>query len=621
MKKPENGKKSEYQQTSFVGMLVTGFLLCLMMTVLYFVQDSVPYTVRKESIELIDQKEIRKAKSETRILDIPDYLIITEKEDATSEDVCEELEPMLSQMKVAYDVCDTSEFSIDQLRKYHHVLLAVTHYQLMSDYLGDLKEWVKKGGNLMVLYPPEVNGSFSSMFDLFGIKECGNLAVVEEVQFADGFLLGADDRKFAVTDPYDCAIALTLSPEDEVYMETTDTYSVPLIYRRDCGQGSVVFDNFGVWEKAYRGLHASALSLLGDSFVYPVINASTFYIDDFPAPVPEGDGIYIKRDYNMDIDNFYTQVWWHDIYDLAQKYGVRYTGLVIENYSAQVKGTFARNDDTERYSYFGNMLLQDGGEIGIHGYNHMPLVLKNFDYQDQYDSYHQWPTTDDMSAAVSEVLSFTHQLFEEEELRVYVPPSNILSKEGRAVLAQNGIEAIASVYFPGNLAYDTEFEVSEEDGIVNTPRVVSGYVFDDYMKLAALSELNFHYVSSHFQHPDDALDVDRGAELGWAEMENRLGQYMNWLYTSCPNIRNLTGSELAAVVERYDVLEVKRSKFKGKLELSFENFYGEANMLLRLNKNQKIVNVVGGTYEEMGKQLYLLSCDQDKVEVWLTEGE
>ena len=69
-------------------------------------------------------------------------------------------------------------------------------------------------------------------------------------------------------------------------------------------QGTVVVDNFGIMDKAYRGFHCAAYSLLGESCVYPVVNGATFYIDDFPAPVPEGNGEYITRDYDLTVDEF-----------------------------------------------------------------------------------------------------------------------------------------------------------------------------------------------------------------------------------------------------------------------------------------------------------------------------
>ena len=64
-----------------------------------------------------------------------------------------------------------------------------------------------------------------------------------------------------------------------------------------------------------------------------MINGAAFYLDDFPSPVPAGEGKYIKRDYNMDIEGFYTNVWWPDMVSFADRYNIRYTSRVIGNYS------------------------------------------------------------------------------------------------------------------------------------------------------------------------------------------------------------------------------------------------------------------------------------------------
>ena len=85
------------------------------------------------------------------------------------------------------------------------------------------------------------------------------------------------------------------------------------------------------------------------------------------------------------------------------------------------------------------------------------------------------------------------------------------------------IRAIASTYLPSDskLPYVQEFGVAD-DGIVEAPRIVSGGMVGDYMRLAAESELNMHFVSTHFMHPDDMLDPDRGAKEGWRSTEKAL---------------------------------------------------------------------------------------------------
>lgn len=113
-----------------------------------------------------------------------------------------------------------------------------------------------------------------------------------------------------------------------------------------------------------------------------MINGSVFYLDDFPSPVPGGDGTYVRRDYNTNIADFYSNIWWPDMMSLAAEHGVRYTGVMIENYEDETDGKIKKQTDTQRFQYFGNMILHQGGELGYHGYNHQPLSLSNVDYGD-----------------------------------------------------------------------------------------------------------------------------------------------------------------------------------------------------------------------------------------------
>ena len=214
---------------------------------------------------------------------------------------------------------------------------------------------------------------------------------------------------------------------------------------------------------------------------------------------------------------------------------------------------------------------------------------------------------------MQELNRFCSTVFPEEAFSVYVPPSNILSAEGRQILAEDflDVQAIASIYFVGEFEYSQEFEVAE-DGIIETPRIISGYIIDPYMEIAALSELNLHYVSSHFQHPDDVLDEDRGASLGWEAMRDRLDEYMSWLYTAAPEIRNLTGSEIAGAVQRYFFLDSKVEMDADAVKISLSNFQDEAWLFVRMNK-ERPADVQGGTLTELAGGLYLLEAHSNEV--------
>ena len=603
--------KKKNKGLRFAGMQPVIAVFLLLACALCFVQFSVPYKSREL---LLEPQETSASVSSAE--QSPECMIFWQ-DDAAGENGLEMMEAVLGGMKVPYDTCEGSRADQIFLDEYRTVVISMTDYSILSSKLLDILDWTRRGGRLMILYPPEVNGSFQSISSSLGIEQVGNsYAVVEGLHFTKGFMTGGEGKDFKITDPYESSLAVVLKQECEVYLESDGEHAVPLIWKKEQGEGRIVVCNLGFLEKAYRGFYSSAYSLLQDVFAYPVINASTFYIDDFPSPVPGGNSEYIERDYGMSISDFYTNVWWRDVYSLAEEYGIRYTGLVIEQYSDGVEPPFERNDNIQRYRYFGNMLLAQGGEIGFHGYNHMPLCTVGFDYKDEYDSYRLWKTYDDMKASITELKEFCETAFPREKFQVYVPPSNILSAEGREALKETtDIKAIASVYLPdaSEIAYDQEFEVAE-DGIVETPRVISGYIMDDYTQIAALSELNFHYVNTHFQHPDDTLDEDRGAALGWEEMFDRLSDYIQWLYTSAPDIRNLTGTELAGAVQIYDDLQVRREESEQELKLTLDGFRGEAWIMIRFNEGMP-GEVDGGSMEKVGDGLYLLRAESENVTI------
>ena len=67
----------------------------------------------------------------------------------------------------------------------------------------------------------------------------------------------------------------------KVHAKTTDDSHTPLIWEKSYGKGKFVVDNLGIYERNVRGIYAASYSLLTEATVYPVINGSTYYIDDF----------------------------------------------------------------------------------------------------------------------------------------------------------------------------------------------------------------------------------------------------------------------------------------------------------------------------------------------------
>jgi hypothetical protein len=541
-------------------------------------------------------------------------LVIYDSSNITSESAIDNFKQIFEDMKVGTTYIDISNESVPDFENFDTVVVLTPDLEPLGEMAITMMEWVETGGNVMFAMTLQKDDVVSIIEHKLGIIHSSYLYnTVSEISIKNNFMLGSG-RIYKIDDPFESAWAVELEDNADVYLTTGDDKQVPLVWKYELGNGHVVVDNFGIYVKAMRGFYSASFSLLGNIGVYPVINSAAFTLDDFPSPVPTGDAKYITRDYQMTVSDFYTNIWWPNMVTLADKYGIKYTGVVIENYEDDTSGNTERQSDSSRFTYFGNMLLQMGGEIGYHGYNHQPLVLSDISYGDTF-SYKTWSSNSAIKKSLDELIDFTENLFPTSEHSVYVPPSNVLSEESRNVLAKDfpNIKVIASNYFPEEFVYDQEFAVAN-DGMIESPRVSSGAMIDDYIKLTMVSELNLHYVSHHFIHPDDPLDVDRGAKQGWAKLYKKLSNQMAWLYKTAPSIRNMTESQMGGAIQRFSSITVDKKENDYSYIFSLGNFVDEAYFMVRFNED-KPGRVTGGSLEHLTGNLYLLHATSAKVSI------
>ncbi len=527
------------------------------------------------------------------------------------------LDRVLLDMKVPTVTVDLAQGDeIPTLKQYQTMVIAMPNLDPLDEHVLQIMQWVKKGGGVMFAMTPEKTGYLDVIGPQIGIESSAYQYVVTEgITPSKDFMLGGG-QTYMFSDPFKSSLSVALNDRAQVEAVSSNG-GTPLVWRSSVESGTAVMCNIGIYVKMVRGFYASAFSLLSSAMAYPVINSAAFYLDDFPSPVPSGNGKYIKRDYNMSISEFYSQVWWPDLVRLTERYGIRFTGVMIENYGDDTKNDPVRQTDNTQFEYYGGLLLRQNGEIGYHGYNHQPLVLPNTDYGNEY-TYVQWPNRKAIVDSLNELIAFQKTVLPAATSSVYVPPSNILSSEGRQIIGEDvpQIRAIASMAFPpdSSLEYVQEFGVAA-DGVVEAPRIVSGsMVNNSYMRLAAVSELNMHYVSTHFMHPDDLLDEDRGAKEGWETYRKGLEDYLDWLEQSAPSIRMQTGTECAAAVQRFSGLTVSMATSDDSWDLHLGNLIDQGWLMFRANSGTP-GRVRGGSLTKLTGNLYLLKATSATVHI------
>ncbi|MBE7014826.1 MAG: DUF2194 domain-containing protein [Ruminococcaceae bacterium] len=607
--------KERFLKFRYNGILAIVLIFIVIALIVFIERSGISVNYTKRVLDYLPKEKIV-TKEKAQINSQKNTVLLYNSLSASSSNALEEFKVIFTDMKVGYELIDLSSEPFPDLNNYKIAVVLTEDLTVFEDNVFTLCDWVYDGGSTLFAVSLSKSVYTTVIETRLGILDSSYENTEVESIFVEKDFMAGGGRTFYIDDGFDSAWSVQLDEKKaKVYAYTSGDKKTPLIWETKYGKGKFVVDNFGLYEKVMRGFFVASYSLCDDVCVYPVINGNVFYLDDFPSQIPSGDNRYIKRDFGTSIRDFYVNIWWPDMMNFQDKYNLKYTGLAILCYDDVVDGTTPSNADKGTFLNFGNMLLRQGGEIGYHGYNHQPLCLSDCDYRGEYD-YKTWDSTGAMKGAFDELIDFCDELFGTTPMNIYVPPSNILSYQGQNFLLSEypHIKTISGIYFPDSDCDYTcvqEFEVLN-DGRVLQPRIVSGCEMDNFMSLAVISELNFHYANSHFTHPDDALDPERGAEKGWASLKSSFDDYLSWVHNSAPKIRNFTGSEMSAAIQRYAALNINKEVYEDKMILKVDNFYDEAYCLIRFNENE-FSKVTGGELTKVTGNLYLLRVKDSKV--------
>ena len=533
------------------------------------------------------------------------YLIVSDKNEENSLKTEEQLKKVLDYMKKDYLVTGVDEKVMGDLNFdcMFFTFERLDYLDNMQDYL----DYVEAGGSIIFLVRPVIDESFASISGSLGVKKysgidndtCG-------IKMLSDIMIGAKDFKSETDFIENSSVDLILNEDITVYISSYD--DLPLLWEKDYGKGSfIVFNGTMLNVKGSRGLIAGIISLGKENLIYPVVNVKMMHIDDFPTTISEGINKEIFEEFNRDIPQFYREVWWSDMIKISKNYDFKYSGFVIQNYGDNVKPPFekGRYKDTENLLIYGKELLGIGGEMGLHGYNHQSLALEGYIKQDL--DYNPWESEEDMEKSIEELIRFIHNVFRSYELRAYVPPSNILSEEGRRAItgADPDLGIISSVYLinaEGD-AYVQEFELGD-GGILEIPRLTSGYEKTEEGMWVIYNGANLPGVFTHFIHPDDILDPERSYGKSWTELHKEFESIVKEVSKKYSWLRGLTissaGQELIKYLDCIPIIDYSDDS----IDIYTENFREDIYCIMRTE--DRITDALNCEYKKIAEDAYLL---------------
>ena len=198
------------------------------------------------------------------------------------------------------------------------------------------------------------------------------------------------------------------------------------------------------------------------------------------------------------------------------------------------------------------------------------------------------------AASLTELRDIAQGLFPQVKFYTYVPPSNYLSEEGRQAVAEAlpDLQVISGVYTKEGeegSVYVQDFSVAE-DGIAEYPRVTSGMLEDTYDEFAAMNACALYGAFSHFVHPDDILDEERGGGQGWEDLFQAYCHKLGLVNRYFEGLRPLTAVEAGQALRVADALDVSLTVEGDTAAGRCNGFTRSAYCYLRTDKDPQVDN-------------------------------
>jgi hypothetical protein len=450
-------------------------------------------------------------------------LIIADPRDDYIPDFVRQLGISLRYSKLAADTFDLSTADpLPTLSRYSSVLfLSAAPEEFLEESLDDLLVYVQRGGSLTFLAPIICAGVQKFLGVVAATPYDPPLTdsgepdkEVHTIHFTGDRFEGLQDTTVSFHDVSNrLALKLTLSDDATVdaYFEYFDTPQ-PAIWHRAVGSGEI-----GVWTFVPTGRHWGRSFLLHAAIqgqpvaVKSIANTAVFQIDDFPCP-PSDALVPVEPGVHLEWPEFIDQVWLPDLAALAEKNRIAYSCGVVFHYNQHMQAPFEfddwalhpRSHDEAGFGAAANHVhwVREYGELGLHGYNHVPLTLGD------------WSSRDDMVEGLRACVAWWQRDATAELPTSYIPPMNVYDQDGALALTEAcpTVRALCGNFWgPVSRGGGREFAPERWNRkLFCLPRVTSGYTMGESLKWKMLASIYELGTWTHFIHPDDILDVPSG---------------------------------------------------------------------------------------------------------------
>jgi len=467
----------------------------------------------------------------------PLVLMVKDRNNSLSALISDQISQALNYSKIPYQTLDLSILPGELVIPQETRVIAIT-----GDFLNnvsiqkaeELSEFVARG-NTLIFYSPPNSSRFSFLHGLKPFSAFETDTVAKGITFTDPVFPGFSGKSFKLKEasPHYATTIDEFTDEVKIHAVAETDSTVPVILSNKVGLGEVItYNSYSLEQKTYRGLLFSGILRGLSGIPFPVANASTIFLDDFPAPVYNEKIPPIDNEYDISHAEFVSNIWWPDMQALADTFNIDYTAVIAFNYNAAVvppfdfaewtSGKILKNaEPVEASIEIARRVRDSQHELGFHGYNHFSLWFED------------WANERFMINAIQAA----RKRWIADELGplpvTYVPPTNFIDQAGLRSLnrAMPSVKFVSSLYL-GDVDDGGGREFGPDPFVpafFNYPRVTSG---SNMIENSLFEQHNLQLntgIWNHFLHPDDVFQINQNVydefpsrnplKLGWKTSE------------------------------------------------------------------------------------------------------
>ena len=517
----------------------------------------------------------------------------------------------LSDANVACDVIDVRNKTQIDFSPYKNIVVTFVDLDLIKNQINPLFAHVEAGNSLLFSIRPDPGHTFQAVYRKMGIQnKADRVSNIIGAKFLSPVLIGAESSLSTFTFLNHSSIPVQLDPLAKVYMTSADEFELPILWKWHHGKGSVVVINSDQFnDLSSSGILLAAYGLSNQAMIYPVINSWVIYLDNFPGPLTNNITKNIQEQFGRDDRSFITNVWWPDINSLAVKYNAKLTGLMVGSYAEKPTFPYPVEGEVEDFRFLASSLLENGGELGIKGYNNDPICAE-LSTKPQNNAKLQ-------STGVPAFLKFSDQLLGgKDHIRTIGPVrgDECGQIESLADISED-LRVLALDFDPVPTEGLVNSHFNEySSGMVTVPVITTNYGQTNYELWSTINLLTTKFVHTNRINPNQVL-VD--ATTDWPTLRAELDQKMLWIRAYAKGIRPTTAAEAAMAVQRYARASGVAAISGGSLSLKIDPFIDQGMYILFVENEPAAIS--GGSIEVIDAFHYLIRPTQSEVIIHFSE--